>query len=100
LSRAHRFEDIAATVLTAWREQPAAQVLPASTRCALERAIILARPFDDGNAHLVIFTIYRQVLYQDHRPTTGSVRDWRTFVQCLWAALTDQVLQTASSSLL
>jgi len=96
LSRAYRLESIAAAVLTTWREQPEAQALPAFTRSALERAIILARPYDDGEAHLVIFTLYRQVLYQDTWPTTGSVRAWRLFVQSLWEALTDQVLPTAS----
>jgi hypothetical protein len=99
LSRASRLEHLAAAVLTAWLEHPQAQILPASTRDALDRASILARPFDDGDAHLVIFTHNRKVLYHDTWRTTGSLHYWRAFIQCLWGAFTDQLLKAASSSL-
>jgi len=81
LERATTLEDVARATLAVFVVQQS-PLSPAQRR-VFETAWCIARPFDNGEARLIICTSTR-ALYNAVLPTSGSLRDWASVVQIIW----------------
>lgn len=83
LERATLLEDVARATIEVFATQHS--VLTTAQRCAFETAWCIARPFDNGEARLIICTS-THVLYNAALPTSGSLHDWASVIQNIWDA--------------
>jgi len=87
---ASRLEDIAYATLRVYAKQKS----PVSLRPAIQTAVAIARPFDDAEALLAIYTP-TQIIHNRAWPTVGRLSVWRAIVDGLWDALDQWVHHAA-----
>ncbi len=81
LERATTLEDVARATLAVFVAQHS--MLTTAQRRVFDTAWCIARPFDNGEARLIICSSTR-VLYNAVLPTSGSLHDWASVVQIIW----------------
>ena len=82
LTLASRLENLAYSTVHVF----ARQGLPPSLQHTIQNAVAIARPFEDAEARLVIYTPTR-LLHTGVWPTVGRLTVWRSIVDSIWNTL-------------
>ena len=85
LELATRVEDVVYATIQALHDQWAASS-PDRVRQVATSLRCLARPFEDAEARVLIYTP-KHVIYQAVWPAVGHLTTWRTFVTDVWDTL-------------